>query len=53
MCELGINMLSLDGTVVDFCHVALSRMGITGNTAKSRQRNFFPSSYPGSLSAVA
>ena len=41
-----------------FCNVArhnlhISRVGISGTTAKSRQRKFVPSSHPGPFALVA
>ena len=33
--------------------LVLTRVGISGTTAKSRQRNFVPSSHPGPFAVVA
>ena len=40
-------------TLFLFFHKIKSRVGISGTTAKSRQRKFVPSSHPGPFAAVA
>ena len=36
-----------------FIYLLISRVGISGTTAKSRQRKFVPSSHPGPFAVVA
>ena len=51
--EMAFRWRADDGPTLNASLVALSRVGISGTTAKSRQRKFVPSSHPGPFALVA